>query len=730
MITSTDTKIIYDGDGTTTAFPYTFGIIDASNIQVVRIDSDGSEHLLSADYYVDVANGNVNYPGYAPGSAPPVEEQPPVLPVNSKLCIYRSVPQTQITDLPSTYPLSVIEASLDKLTMLLQEVGEITGRSLKLSIGNGAGIDMVLPVEAGKTFKWAADGKSLVLTDDPAVVYEVAVNLYQAVQAAVSATEAARDAAISATEAARDAAILARNNANTSAINAANSEGAAEASAIAAAGHEANALSYKSAAELAATNAGNSETAVHDDAVAAALSESNALSYKSSAQTSASNAATSESNALTYKNSAGASATAADASADAAALSESNALSYKNSAQASASNAATSETNAGNSATAANNSAIAAALSESNALSYKNTAQTAAGNAATSESNALSYKNSAQTSAGNAATSESNALSYKNAAQGSADAAAASALAAEQWSAVIDPDAYEPTLGSPDVDGKVLSSTTSGVRSWIFPTADLSNYYTKAQTNALIPTTLPASDVSAWAKAATKPSYTYSEVGAAAYSHGHTVSQISDFPASMPASDVYAWAKASSKPSYTYTEVGAAASSHGHTVSQISDFPASMPASDVYSWAKAASKPSYTASEVGLGNVTNESKGTMFTNPTFTGKTTANVVEVKQALGTISTNTTIDTASGDIVTATLGAAITIGITANASASTCLVCTLILTNGGAYTITWNSAIKWAGGTAPTLTASGVDVLHFMTVDNGTTWYGCLGGKGFA
>ena len=39
-------------------------------------------------------------------------------------------------------------------------------------------------------------------------------------------------------------------------------------------------------------------------------------------------------------------------------------------------------------------------------------------------------------------------------------------------------------------------------------------------------------------------------------SHTHTKSQISDFPTSMPASDVYAWAKASSKPSYTKAEVG------------------------------------------------------------------------------------------------------------------------------------------------------------------------------
>ena len=40
-----------------------------------------------------------------------------------------------------------------------------------------------------------------------------------------------------------------------------------------------------------------------------------------------------------------------------------------------------------------------------------------------------------------------------------------------------------------------------------------------------------------------------------ALTHTHTKSQISDFPTSMPASDVYAWAKASSKPSYTWDEI-------------------------------------------------------------------------------------------------------------------------------------------------------------------------------
>jgi hypothetical protein len=54
--------------------------------------------------------------------------------------------------------------------------------------------------------------------------------------------------------------------------------------------------------------------------------------------------------------------------------------------------------------------------------------------------------------------------------------------------------------------------------------------------------------------------YTESEINTklnakANSSHTHTKTQITDFPTSMPASDVYAWAKAASKPSYTIGEV-------------------------------------------------------------------------------------------------------------------------------------------------------------------------------
>lgn len=90
-----------------------------------------------------------------------------------------------------------------------------------------------------------------------------------------------------------------------------------------------------------------------------------------------------------------------------------------------------------------------------------------------------------------------------------------------------------------------------------------------------------------------------------------------------------------------------------------------------------------------------------------------------QALGNVTGATAISLAAGGIVTATATGNTTFSITNPPTGGSEWV--LILTNGGAHTITWFTT-TWAGGTAPTLTASGVDVIHFATPDGGTTWYG--------
>lgn len=50
--------------------------------------------------------------------------------------------------------------------------------------------------------------------------------------------------------------------------------------------------------------------------------------------------------------------------------------------------------------------------------------------------------------------------------------------------------------------------------------------------------------------------------------------------------------------------------------------------------------------------------------------------------------------------------------------------LELMNAGNYTITWPAGVKWAGGTKPTLTATGTDVLGFYSYNGGATWKGIV------
>ena len=102
--------------------------------------------------------------------------------------------------------------------------------------------------------------------------------------------------------------------------------------------------------------------------------------------------------------------------------------------------------------------------------------------------------------------------------------------------------------------------------------------------------------------------------------------------------------------------------------------------------------------------------------------------ETVNVIGSIGGGTQdIDITAGNVVTGTVDTSTTTFTFSNPSASGkgCSF-TLILTNGGSQTVNWPGAVDWAGGTAPTLTTSGVDVLTFMTVDAGTIWYGFAAG----
>ena len=87
----------------------------------------------------------------------------------------------------------------------------------------------------------------------------------------------------------------------------------------------------------------------------------------------------------------------------------------------------------------------------------------------------------------------------------------------------------------------------------------------------------------------------------------------------------------------------------------------------------------------------------------------------------------IDLTAGNVVTATVDTSTNTFTFSNPSATgkSCSF-TLVLTNGGSQTVVWPGAVDWPAATAPTLTASGVDVLTFFTLDAGTIWYGFAAG----
>lgn len=97
------------------------------------------------------------------------------------------------------------------------------------------------------------------------------------------------------------------------------------------------------------------------------------------------------------------------------------------------------------------------------------------------------------------------------------------------------------------------------------------------------------------------------------------------------------------------------------------------------------------------------------------------------------TSSVINCASGTVFNLTLNQASTTLSFSNVPASGAYALTLVVSQDGTggRTLTWPGSVKWANGTAPTLTAtaSKKDIITLITFDAGTSWYGCVAGKSY-
>lgn len=296
MIAHVDNRITYNGNGNATEFAYQFKILDRTDIKVLLTDADGKEKLLTKDYYVDVEKSVVRYPGYAVGAEVPEGERPAVLPTGWKLTIYREVPVTQETDLPDQYPFNQVEDIGDKLTMIAQQLTDVTGRSLKIGVSTSADIDTTIPWENGKSFRISDDGKTLELSEDPAKVLPLAQSKLEAATAQANIAAASAAAAAKSEDSAAASASEAGNSAQSASVSAAS---AAE-SARLAEGYKNVAETAKSNASLYAANAKTSADNAGASKEAAQSAATTASNFASDARNSADEAKTYKDNAKTY----------------------------------------------------------------------------------------------------------------------------------------------------------------------------------------------------------------------------------------------------------------------------------------------------------------------------------------------------------------------------------------------------------------------------------------------
>lgn len=105
----------------------------------------------------------------------------------------------------------------------------------------------------------------------------------------------------------------------------------------------------------------------------------------------------------------------------------------------------------------------------------------------------------------------------------------------------------------------------------------------------------------------------------------------------------------------------------------------------------------------------------------------------RESLSTVASSgatETIDLADGNVHDVTLTDDCTFTFTGSAASVACGFTLILRQDGsGGHTPTWPASVDWASGTGPTVSAGAndVDVLTFLTVDNGTTWLGFVAGQ---
>lgn len=98
--------------------------------------------------------------------------------------------------------------------------------------------------------------------------------------------------------------------------------------------------------------------------------------------------------------------------------------------------------------------------------------------------------------------------------------------------------------------------------------------------------------------------------------------------------------------------------------------------------------------------------------------------ETASNLGTISGSVALSLKAGNLISFTVGGALTLSFSDLPASSKVATFLLEITNGGIAALTWPVGIEWVSGAAPTLRLTGKNLVGIVTRDGGTTFLGTL------
>lgn len=183
---TTHNRHLYDGDGTTTRFVFTFRAWAVTDFKVKLRNPDGSETLLVRGSHYDVTINPSGIGGYvdllgAYAATPPTSSM--------RVLVMRELPMTQTTDWEDgdAAPADVLEGTMDRTVALIQQLSEKVDRTIQLSeTGENLAVDPVLIAQLAAQASEAASDAFDARDDSLANRDAAAISAAQAAASAAS----------------------------------------------------------------------------------------------------------------------------------------------------------------------------------------------------------------------------------------------------------------------------------------------------------------------------------------------------------------------------------------------------------------------------------------------------------------------------------------------------------------------------------------------------------------